>query len=98
IARANDALVAAITLDPDHDEAYLRASNLALRTGDWAARQGQAGPAADLRRGAYEFLASLAVRRMQRGAWRDAEAAFRVVLPIAPEDWAVHVDLGRCLY
>lgn len=96
--RADEAYVEAIRVDPDCTEAYLRAAELARRAGALAAEAGQAGPARELRRGAFQYLVSLGYRLVQRAAWREAETAFRAALPLEPQDWAAHVDLGRCLY
>jgi tetratricopeptide (TPR) repeat protein len=97
-ARADEAYGNAIARDPDLDLARRRAAALALRAREFALKVGQTATAEELRRGAVRYLAGLGERLLARGAFAEAEAAFRDAAKIAPEDWGVRVDLGRCLY
>ncbi len=94
---ADAAYVEAIERDPDGREAYLRGADLAQRASAMAERAGQIPVARELRQGAFRYLVTLGVRLVALGAWRDAEAAFRGARGLVPEDWAVHVDLGRAI-
>lgn len=96
--RADSAYRAAIEIEPDASEAYVKAAGLAQRASAFAARVGQAETARDLREGAFSYLNLLAGRLMIRGAWHDAENVSRRALTLAPANWAAHVDLGQCLY
>ncbi|HUK59615.1 MAG TPA: tetratricopeptide repeat protein [Stellaceae bacterium] len=96
--RADEAYGAAITRDPDLDLARRRAAALALRASEIARTAGQAATADDLRHGAVRYLAGLGERLIARGAFAEAEAAFRDASRIAPGEWSLQADLGRCLY
>jgi tetratricopeptide (TPR) repeat protein len=95
--RADAAYVEAIEREPDRSEAYLRAADLARRASAMAERAGQNPVALELRHGAFRYLVVLGVRLVARGAWADAEAAFRNAGALMPEDSAVSVDLGRAI-
>jgi tetratricopeptide (TPR) repeat protein len=97
-AHADEAYGKAIAADPDLDVARRRAAALALRGREFALQAGQTEAAEQLRMGAVSYLAGLGERLIARRAFADAEAAFRTATKIAPEYWAVHADLGRCLY
>jgi tetratricopeptide (TPR) repeat protein len=96
-AEADAAYLAAIERAPDHAEAYLRGADLARRASLLADQVGQEAAAHELRDGACRYLTALGTRLMARGAWADAERAFAHARALAPEDWAVHVDLGRAI-
>lgn len=98
LARADEAYGRAIVLDPELDQARRRAAALALRARDLALKVGHAEAAEELRRGAVQYLAGLGERCLMRGAFAEAEAVFRDAARLAPGDWGVRVDLGRCLY
>lgn len=96
-AEADAAYRAAIEREPHHTEAYLRGADLARRASLLADKVGQGDAARELRDGAYRYLTALGNRHMARRAWADAESAFARARGLAPEDWAVHVDLGRAI-
>ena len=97
-ARADEAYGHAIARDPGLDAARRRAAALALRARDLALKVGETAAAEELRHGAVRYLAGLGERLVARGAFAEAEAAFREAARIAPEEGGVRVDLGRCLY
>ena len=76
-ARADEAYGNAIARDPDLDLARRRAAALALRARELALKVGQTATAEELRRGAVRYLAGLGERLLARGAFAEAEAAFR---------------------
>jgi tetratricopeptide (TPR) repeat protein len=97
-ARADDAYRRAIARDPELDLARRRAAGLAIRGRDMALKVGETAAAEEMRQGAVRYIAGLGERLVARGAFADAEAVFRAATTLAPENWAVRVDLGRCLY